>query len=194
MPVAAVLGSAELQNLRGVLTDDALRAVQVLPGVATGDDFRSEFSVRGSDFSHLNFTVDGFATPFVLHMVRAVEERANTGSVAMINSDVLEDVTLSNGGYPQRSGNRTGAELGFLVREGSRERNVRPGLGQRHQRVADGRRAARPREARLVAGLGAQELSGSDRQEAARGGSELRLRRRAGQAALRPRPPGSRRR
>ena len=62
-----------------MLTDDALRAVQVLPGVATGDDFRSEFSVRGSDFSHLNFTVDGFATPFVMHMVRAVEERANTG-------------------------------------------------------------------------------------------------------------------
>ena len=42
----------------------------------------------------------------------------------MINSDVLETVTLSNGGYAQRSGNRTGAELGFLIREGSRERNV----------------------------------------------------------------------
>ena len=64
MPSQQTLGSAELQNLRGVLTDDALRAVQVLPGVATGDDFRSEFSVRGSDFAHLNFTVDGFATPF----------------------------------------------------------------------------------------------------------------------------------
>ena len=63
VPTQQILGSAELQNLRGVLTDDALRAVQVLPGVATGDDFRSEFSVRGSDFSHLNFTVDGFATP-----------------------------------------------------------------------------------------------------------------------------------
>jgi hypothetical protein len=124
IPSQQTLGSAELQNLRGVLTDDALRAVQVLPGVATGDDFKSEFSVRGSDFSHLNFTVDGFATPFVMHMVRAVEERANTGSVSMINSDVLETVTLSNGGYAQRSGNRTGAELGFLVREGSRERNV----------------------------------------------------------------------
>ena len=124
IPSQQTLGSADLQNLRGVLTDDALRAVQVLPGVATGDDFKSEFSVRGSDFSHLNFTVDGFATPFVMHMVRAVEERANTGSVSMINSDVLETVTLSNGGYPQRSGNRTGAELGFLVREGSRERNV----------------------------------------------------------------------
>jgi hypothetical protein len=124
VPSQQILGSAELQNLRGVLTDDALRAVQVLPGVATGDDFRSEFSVRGSDFSHLNFTVDGFATPFVMHMVRAVEERANTGSVSMINSDVLESVSLSNGGYPQRSGNRTGAELGFVVREGSRERTL----------------------------------------------------------------------
>jgi hypothetical protein len=124
VPAQHALGGAELQNLRGVLADDALRAVQVLPGVATGDDFRSEFSVRGSDFPHLNFTVDGFATPFLLHMVRAVEERANTGSVAMINSDVLEEVALSNGGYPQRSGNRTGAELAFAMREGSRDRTI----------------------------------------------------------------------
>ena len=124
VPAQQTLRSADLQNLRGVLTDDALRAVHVLPGVATGDDFRSEFSVRGSDFSHMNFTVDGFATPFLMHMVRAVEERANTGSVAMVNSDVLEEVTLLNGGYPQRSGNRTGAELAFTIREGSRDRRV----------------------------------------------------------------------
>jgi hypothetical protein len=124
VPAQQSLSSADLQNLRGIVTDDALRAVQVLPGVATGDDFRSEFSVRGSDFSHLNFTVDGFATPFLMHMVRAVDERANTGSVAMVNSDVLEEVTLLNGGYSQRSGNRTGAELAFTLREGSRERRV----------------------------------------------------------------------
>lgn len=117
-----VLGSADIQNLRGVLADDPLRAVQVLPGVATGDDLRSEFSVRGSDFSRMNFTVEGFSTPFLLHTVRAIEDRANSGSVAMINSDILEDVTLLNGGYPQRYGNRTGAEVQFRLREGSRER------------------------------------------------------------------------
>ena len=117
-----VLGSADIQNLRGVLADDPLRAVQVLPGVATGDDLRSEFSVRGSDFSRMNFTVEGFATPFLLHTVRAIEDRANSGSVAMINSDILEDVTLYNGGYPQRHGNRTGAEVDFRLRDGSRER------------------------------------------------------------------------
>ena len=117
-----MLGSAELQNLRGVLADDPLRAVQVLPGVATGDDLRSEFTVRGSDFRHLTFTVDGFATPYLLHTVRGVEDRGPTGSVAMINSDVLDDVTLLNGSYPQRYAGHTGAEVDFRLREGSRER------------------------------------------------------------------------
>jgi hypothetical protein len=117
-----VLGSADIQNLRGVLADDPLRAVQVLPGVAASDDLRSEFSVRGSDFSHMNMTVEGFSTPFLLHTVRAVEDRSSSGSVAMINSDVLEDVTLLSGGYAQRYGDRTGAELDFRLREGSRER------------------------------------------------------------------------
>ena len=117
-----VLGSADLQNLRGVLADDPLRAVQVLPGVTTGDDLRSEFSVRGSGFNRMNMTVDGFSTPFLMHTVRAVEDYSGSGSVAMINSDILEDVTLLNGGYAQRFGNRTGAELDFRLREGSRER------------------------------------------------------------------------
>ena len=124
VPSASVLGSADLQNLRGVLADDPLRAVQVLPGVATGDDLRSEFTVRGSDFRHLTFTVDGFATPYLLHTVRGLDTRVATGSLAMINSDVLADVTLLNGSYPQRYGGHTGAEVDFRLREGSRERNT----------------------------------------------------------------------
>ena len=123
VPAQQTLGSADLQNLRGVLADDPLRAVQTLPGVASGDDLRSEFSVRGSDFGHINFTVEGFPTPYLLHTVRAVEDRASSGSVAMINSDVLEGVTLLNGGYAQRFGNRTGAEVDFRLREGSRSRS-----------------------------------------------------------------------
>ena len=124
VPSASMIGSAELLNLRGVLADDPLRAVQVLPGVATGDDLRSEFTVRGSDFRHITFTVDGFATPYLLHSVRGVEDRGPTGSVAMINSDVLEDVTLLNGGYPQYFTGHTGAEVDFRLREGSRDRRI----------------------------------------------------------------------
>lgn len=121
-PAQQVLGSADIQNLRGVLADDPLRAVQVLPGVATGDDLRSEFSVRGSNFSHMHLTLDGFTTPYLLHAIRAVEDESSSGSVAMINSDILQDVSLVSGGYVQRSGNRTGASVEFNVRSGSRER------------------------------------------------------------------------
>ena len=124
VPSASMLGSAELLNLRGVMFDDPLRAVQVLPGVATGDDLRSEFTVRGSDFTHLTFTVDGFSTPYILHTVRDPDKRGATGSVAMINSDVLDDVTLLNGSYPQRFGGHTGAEMDFRMREGSRARPI----------------------------------------------------------------------
>ena len=63
----------------------------------------------------------------------------------MINSDVLDSVTLSNGGYAQRSGNRTGAELGFLLREGSRERTVVRASVSGTSASLDGRGAARPR-------------------------------------------------
>lgn len=121
-PSQQVLGGVELQNLRGVLADDPLRAVQVLPGVSSADDLRSEFSVRGSSFSRMHFTIDGFTTPYLLHSVRAVEDGSSSGSVAMINSDILEDVALLSGGYAQRMGNRTGAAVEFHLRPGSRER------------------------------------------------------------------------
>ncbi|MDQ3069850.1 MAG: TonB-dependent receptor [Acidobacteriota bacterium] len=113
------LGSADILNLRNLLTNDPMRAIQVLPGVTTGDDFRSEFAVRGSGFSHMVFTFDGIPTTFLLHTVQQVRDG---GSIAMVNGDVLSGITLLNGSYPQRYGNRLGAELDFVMREGSRER------------------------------------------------------------------------
>jgi hypothetical protein len=69
----------------------------------------------------MHMTVDGFTTPYLLHAVRAVEDESSSGSVAMINSDVLQDVALISGGYVQRSGNRTGASVQFNMRPGTRE-------------------------------------------------------------------------
>ena len=115
----SVLGSGALQDLRGVVTDDPLRAVQALPGVATGDDLRSDFSVRGSAFRHSGVVIDGTATPLLLHTVRG---EANTGSIAMINTDVLASATLSSGPHTRRHGDWMGATLEFEMREGSRDR------------------------------------------------------------------------
>jgi hypothetical protein len=118
-PAEMTLGSGELQNLRGVLADDPLRAVQALPSVATGDDFRSEFSVRGLGYRNVGVSIDGVSTPWLVH---AVYGRDTTGSVAMINSDVLDQATLLAGAHPRRHADRAGAELDFTMRPGSRER------------------------------------------------------------------------
>src|SRR5215471_2929988 len=44
VPAQQTVGSAEIQNLRSLLTNDPMRAIQALPGVTAGDDFKSEFA------------------------------------------------------------------------------------------------------------------------------------------------------
>ncbi len=117
-PVEFRMRSAELQELRGVLADDPFRAIQAMPGVATGDDFRAEFSVRGSDFRQMGFAVDGVPAPWLVHGPRAVND---TGTVAMVNADVLAEIGLASGAAPQIFGNRTGAWVQSALREGSRD-------------------------------------------------------------------------
>lgn len=117
-PVEFRMRSAELQELRGVLADDPFRAIQAMPGVATGDDFRAEFSVRGSEFRQMGFAVDGVPAPWLVHGPRAVND---TGTVAMVNADVLSEIGLTSGASPQPYGNRTGAWVQSAMREGSRD-------------------------------------------------------------------------
>ncbi|HMD33880.1 MAG TPA: TonB-dependent receptor [Vicinamibacterales bacterium] len=119
VPAEQTIGGIALQQLRGVMANDPLRAVQVLPAVAAGDDLRSDFAVRGASVQQTTFTFEGIATPFLVHTVQQVR---GGGSVAMVNGDVLDEMTLLNGSYPNRFGNRIGPELDFRMREGSRDR------------------------------------------------------------------------
>ena len=110
----------DLQRLhaaRGAV-DDVLQAVQALPRVASVDDYRGEFSVRGSPYRHVGSVIDGIATPWLLHNVYG---RTDLGSLSMLSSEAMESVTLHAGAYPQRYGDRLGAELEITLREGSRE-------------------------------------------------------------------------
>jgi hypothetical protein len=113
------LSSGALQELRGVAADDPVRAVQALPGVATGDDFQAEFSVRGSAYRHLGLVIDNVATPLLFHSVKGADD---TGSIAMINTDIVSRAALRTGGHPGLHGNWLGATLEFDVREGTRDR------------------------------------------------------------------------
>jgi hypothetical protein len=119
VPTQSVLGSRDLLALRGLVADDPMRAVQVLPGVATGDDFRAEFAVRGLGPSNIGISIDGVDSPLLFHTVRGVQE---TGSLGLINSDILESATLLAGPHPQRLNSHLGSRLDFTTRDGSRDR------------------------------------------------------------------------
>jgi hypothetical protein len=115
----SVLGSREILALRGLVADDPFRAVQVLPGVSTGDDFRAEFAVRGLGPGNIGISIDGVDSPLLFHTVRGVQD---TGSLALINSDILESASLLAGPHPQRLNSHLGSRLDFTTRDGSRER------------------------------------------------------------------------
>ena len=115
----STLGSRELLALRGLVADDPFRAVQVLPGVATGDDFRGEFAMRGLGPSHLGISIDGVDTPLLFHTVRGVQD---TGSLALINTDILESASLLAGPHPERLNAHLGSRLDFTTRDGARDR------------------------------------------------------------------------
>ena len=117
VPSQSVLGSRELLALRGLIADDPFRAVQTLPGVMNSDDFKGEFAVRGLGPQHVGISLDGVDSPFLFHTVRAIDD---TGSLALINSDILDQAVLLSGPHPQKLGSHLGSRLDFTMREGTR--------------------------------------------------------------------------
>jgi hypothetical protein len=120
------LHGRELENLRGAMLDDPLRALQALPGATATDDFYSEFAVRGNSFRHVGLSVDGMPTRYLMHTVHGVTDG---GSIAMVNSETLGVVSLLPGSYPQMIGRALGAQVELTTRDGNREQfRARTGL------------------------------------------------------------------
>lgn len=113
-----ILTKRELQQLSSVLLNDPIRAAQALPGVTAIDDYRSEFSVRGSGFDRVGLYLDGVLTENFLHTVAG--GYPDTGSVSIINADTVDSVALLPGAYPSSYGDRTAAMLDIQTRDGNR--------------------------------------------------------------------------
>ncbi|MCA1579224.1 MAG: TonB-dependent receptor [Acidobacteria bacterium] len=112
------LNKRELQATSSILLSDPIRAAQTLPGVASNDDFRSEFSVRGAGFDRVGVWLDGVLTDNFVHTVAG--GYPDTGSLSVINSDAVNSVSLLSGGSPASFGNRTAAVLDLDSRDGNR--------------------------------------------------------------------------
>ena len=122
-PAEQTLRGNALQQLTGVLASDPMRAVQAMPGVVADDDLRSDFSIRGAGVERTNFSFEGIVDR--LSAPHDAELR-DSASIAMINGDALDEVAVANGSYPQRYGNRIGAEVDFRMRDGSRDEMQEP--------------------------------------------------------------------
>jgi outer membrane cobalamin receptor len=113
-----MLNKRELQALSSVLLGDPIRAAQALPGATTGDDFRSEFSLRGAGFDRIGLYLDGVLTDNFVHTVQG--GYPDTGSLSVINADTVNTVSLLSGGFPAKYGDRTAGILDVTTREGNR--------------------------------------------------------------------------
>jgi hypothetical protein len=115
---AITLEGDERKNLASVLTDDPLRAVQSLPGVTTSDDFSSAFSLRGAPFDRIGLYLDGILLHSPFHTTDGV---ADDGSVTIFNGDLTDALTLYQGAWPVRYGDRTAGILAVESRDGDRQ-------------------------------------------------------------------------
>ena len=113
-----MLNKRELQALTSVLIGDPVRAAQALPGATTGDDFRSEFAVRGAGFDRVGLYLDGVLTDNFVHTVHG--GYLDVGSLSVINADTVSTVSLFAGAFPSKYGDRTGSILDVATRDGNR--------------------------------------------------------------------------
>ncbi|MCX6598031.1 MAG: TonB-dependent receptor [Acidobacteria bacterium] len=115
-PSERTLSSAELRNLTGVIANDPLRAVQSLPGVASSNDFTASMSIRGADFRRVGIYLDGVLMNNPLHSTQGQQA---SGSLSMLNTDVVETVTLHAAAPPVSYMDRNAAALEMTIREGT---------------------------------------------------------------------------
>jgi hypothetical protein len=116
-PSERVISGLEMKTLAGVLVDDPLRAVQALPGVASSKDYIAQFSLRGAAFERTGVWLDGILLRSPFHTVQSQEK---TGSMSVINADLVEEVALHAGAPPVSYYDRTAGAVDMRLRHGSR--------------------------------------------------------------------------
>ena len=121
-PSEKTLQKSEIENLSMVLLGDPLRAAQALPGVATNNDLRAEFSVRGASYNRVGIYVDGVLVDDFVHSASlGINGSASNEklSISIIDSNTVAEMTLNSGAYPSNYGDSSAAILGIETREGN---------------------------------------------------------------------------
>ncbi len=89
---------------------DVLKTLQLLPGVKSGGEGSSGFSVRGGGFDQNLILLDEAPVYNASHLL---------GFFSVFNSDAIKDLTLYKGGIPAQYGGRASSVMDIVMNDGS---------------------------------------------------------------------------
>ncbi|HTC21512.1 MAG TPA: TonB-dependent receptor plug domain-containing protein [bacterium] len=106
------LSKEELSNVPGT-AGDVMRALQALPGVNIAGDFLAAPSIRGAGPLDNLFLMDRIPVIYPFHF---------GGLLSTLNSDMIQSVDFSTGGFGPQYGNDYGGLIDITQREGRTDR------------------------------------------------------------------------
>ena len=111
---AITLSARQIEQLPAILGEpDALKALQLMPGVQSGTEGTSGLHVRGGSPDQNLILVDGAPVYNVSHLF---------GFFSVFNTDAIQSVKLVKGGFPARYGGRLSSVVDITMREGNTQR------------------------------------------------------------------------
>ncbi len=118
------LGVSEIQRNPGG-NRDISRAIQALPGVASGVAFRNDIIIRGGAPNENRFYLDGVEVPNINHFAT---QGASGGPVGIINVDLIREVDFYSGAFPANRGNTLSSILEFKQKDARTDKSSFRGI------------------------------------------------------------------
>tara|TARA_Y100001978_G_scaffold202361_2_gene223244 strand:+ start:688 stop:3021 length:2334 start_codon:yes stop_codon:yes gene_type:complete len=105
------LSVSEIKKIPAFLGEvDIIRAIQLLPGVQSGNEGTTGFYVRGGSPDQNLILLDGVPVYNASHLF---------GFFSVFNADAIKNVNLTKGGFPARFGGRLSSVLEIDMKEGN---------------------------------------------------------------------------
>lgn len=119
-PGGEKISSGELQNRQiqeyAGITKDALRSVQLLPGVSSNNEASANFNVRGGSYDENLVLINGVHVNEPFHL-----KEVENASVGIFNIDMTKKIEFSAGGFGAESGDALSSVLKIDFKEGNDE-------------------------------------------------------------------------
>ena len=107
------LAPAEITSAPGLAEADVTRAIQLLPGTVSKNDFSTTLNIRGGEGDQNLFQLDGITLFNPTHM---------GGLFSTFDASAVETVELITGGFPATYGGRLSSVVDVQLREGNPSR------------------------------------------------------------------------